>query len=194
LRKFPHVEFKGLKGVIIFLVLAVLVVSYFFYLNNKTPSKEEETVKITAVQDVMSRNLNTNYPSTPKEVIKYFAEITKCFYNETMTDEELMSLADRMMFIYDDELTANKDYISYITDLKSDISIYKENGYRISSYSPSPSTDVEFFTQDGYEWARTWCMFNVKSSTDLKSIQNVFILRKDEKGHWRIYGWEEVDE
>lgn len=190
----PHVEFKGLKGVIIVLVLCLLIGMYYVYLSNKSTSKEEDVVKPTAVQEILTRNLNTNYPATPKEVIKYFAEVTKCFYNETLTEDEMVSLADRMLFIYDDDLVQHNDYVTYLFDLKSDIKFYNENGYRISSYSPSPSTDVEFFSQDGSEWARTWCIFNIKSGKYLKSIQNVFILRKDEKGHWKIYGWEEVDE
>lgn len=188
----PKVEFKGLKGVIIVLFLAVLIVILFVHINNQPATKDEEAVTVTAVQEVLSRNLTTNYPSTPKEVVKYFSEITKCFYNETFTDEELTEMADKILLLYDDELVANNTYDEYIADLRSDINFYNTNGYRISSYSPSASTDVEYFTQDGSEWARIWCIYTIKSGQNYKAIQEVFILRKDEKSHWRIFGWDLV--
>lgn len=194
MRKIPHVEFKGLKGVIILLVLVVLIVLYYFHISTKIVPKEENSTKPTKVQEVLSRNLSIDYPSTPKEVVKYFSEITKCFYNETYSDEELTSMADRMRLLYDDDLLEKNEYVTYIFDLKSDIKFYKDNGYKISSYAVSASTDVEFFSLYGKECARLWCQYTIKSGQDAKTIHEVFILRKDEKSHWRIFGWDEVDE
>lgn len=186
-------KFKGLKGVLVFLFLAGLIVMYFFHLSNKNQEKEEDPVAVTAVQEVLARNLSTNYPQTPKEVVKYFSEITKCYYNEEYTDDELIKMADQMLLLYDDELVAYKTHEDYILDLKADIAGYKDNGYKISSYAPSASTDVEFFEQDGYEWARLWCVYTIRASKQTKPIQEVFILRKDVKGHWRIFGWRLVE-
>ena len=146
-----------------------------------------------AVAETLQRNLTTNYPQTPKEVIKYFSEITQCYYNEELTDADVSNLAKQMLLLYDDELVAVKSFDEYIVDLKSDIAFYNMNGYKISSYSPSASTDVEFFAQDGHEWARIWCVYTLKCQKNYKPIQEVFILRKDEKSHWRIYGWKEVE-
>lgn len=191
-------KIKGLKGVILTLLFAGLLVAIFHRLSNKPSNVEEDvSVKSSAVDIVMERNLSTNYPSTPKEVVKYFSEITKCYYNETFkSDEELVALADKMLLLYDDELVSYKTHEDYILDLKSDINYYNENGYLISSYTPSVSTDVEYFTEDGFEWARLWCLYTIKTSDSkfYKTIQEVFILRKDEKSHWRIYGWDLVDE
>lgn len=189
-------KFKGLKGVIVILILAGLIVSYYYHLSNKAESGENEQVhKPTAIENALSRNLSINYPATPKEVVKYFSEITQCYYNETFeSDEELVALADKMLLLYDDELVSYKTHEDYILDLKNDIAFYNDKGYTISSYAPSASTDVVFFTEDGFEWARLWCMYTIKSGKYYKTLQNVFILRKDEKGHWRIYGWDVVDE
>ena len=185
-------KFKGLKGVLIVLFLAVLIVFYYYHLSNKTaPSEEETENKITAVQELLQRNLATNYPQTPKEVVKYFGRITQCYYNEEITDEEMEALAKQMLLLYDDELVSYKTYEDYILDLKSDIAFYKTNGYIISNYVPSASTDVFFFTEDDREWARLYCIFTVKSGKNYKDINEVFVLRKDEKSHWRIFGWKE---
>lgn len=187
---------KGIRGVVVVLVLAVLIVIYSRHIANISQGKEAEDValNVTPVTEALTRNLATNYPQTPKEVIKYFSEITQCYYNEEYSDEQLVSLADQMLLLYDDELVAYKTHEDYILDLKSDISYYKDNGYVVSSFAPSASTDVEYFSQDGYEWARIWCIYTIKSGKEYKPIQEVFILRKDEKSHWRIFGWRLVEQ
>lgn len=190
-------KFKGLRGILILLFAALAFAGIFFRLNNKQQggSEEEEVVAATPIEIALERNLNTNYPGTPKEVVKYFSEITQCYYNETFDDDEqLEALARQMLKLYDDELVSYKSYEDYMFDLKSDINFYNENGYKISSYAPSQSTDVVFFTEDGFEWARLWCAYTIKSGKYYKTINEVFVLRKDDKSHWRIYGWKEDKE
>ncbi len=185
------------KGVIVVLVLAVLVIMYFVHLSNISRQEEDDAAAAgqnSAITMTLRKNLSTDYPQTPKEVIKYFSEITQCYYNEELSDEDVTKLATQMLLLYDDELVAAKSFDEYILDLKSDINFYNLNGYKISSFSPSASTDVEFFSQDGYEWARIWCVYTLKCQKNYKPIQEVFILRKDEKNHWRIFGWREVEE
>ncbi|MCR5278599.1 MAG: hypothetical protein K6E19_04075 [Lachnospiraceae bacterium] len=189
-------KFKGLKGILILLVLAVMLVFYFYHLSNKVQKTgdEEADNKITAVQTALQRNLTTNYPATPKEVVKYFGEITQCYYNEELTDEDIEALARQMLLLYDDELVSYKTWADYIFDLKGDIAFYNTNGYKISNFTPGASTDVFYFSEDGYEWARMYCVFTIKSGKQFKNINEVFVLRKDEKSHWRIFGWKEVDD
>ena len=184
----------NLKGVFVVLVLAGLIIAYSVHISNKTRGKEEDgAVKASVVTEILDRNLNTNYPQTPKEVIKYFSEITQCYYNEEYTDEQLVLLADQMLKLYDPELANFKSHDDYIQDLKDDIAEYKFNNYTISSFAPSASTDVEFFKEDGYEFARIWCVYTIKSGKNYKPIQEVFILRKDSNSHWRIFGWKPVE-
>lgn len=187
-------KFKGMKGIIILFFGGLCILGIFFRMNNKkTPGSEEEKVaKVTAVDEVLQRNLVTNYPNSPKEVVKYFAEITKCYYNEDLSEDgKLEEVADQMLKLYDDELVSYKTHMDYLFDLQSDINFYKENGYTISSYAPSASTDVFYFREDGFDWARLYCAFTIKSGQYRKTINEVFVLRKDENSHWKIYGWKE---
>lgn len=189
-------KFKGIKVVFVVLVMAGLLIGYYYHLSNKATTGESvETVETaTAVAAVLERNLSNNYPATPKEVVKYFSEITQCYYNETYSKEELIALADKMLLIYDDELVSYKSYEDYILDLKSDIAFYNQNGWTVSSYSPSASTDVFFFSEDGFDWARLYCIYTLKAGKQYKNITEVFVLRKDENSHWKIYGWDLVNE
>lgn len=191
-------RFQGTKGTILLIFLACLIVGYYFYLSNIRSSSNEkteiaDTEIMTMSQKVLSRNLDSNYPPSPREVVKYFSEITQCFYNEEHTDEELKDLALKMREIYDDELVANQSEEEYLDLLRSDVDEYKSNGRSISAYSPSSSMDVEFFSEDGYDWARLYCIYDVKQDSLIYKTTLCFILRKDENSHYKIYGWEKQD-
>ena len=178
--------------IVIGLILVAVVAGYAVSLNRKKAIAEADT-QATAVQKVLMRDLERNYPPSPKEVVKYFAEITKCFYNEEYTDEELTQLAEKIQGIYDDELIANKSQEDYLNDLSTEIADMKKDKCTISSYVLSASVDVEEFTENGYNCARLYCTFNVKRGTNgtVASMEE-FVLRKDEDGHWKIYGWDLV--
>lgn len=181
----------GIRGLIIGIVLVCLVLGYYFYLSNRRHKEnQEESVKVTAVQEALMRNLDINYPPTPREVLKYYCQIAQCFHNETYTEEEFQELAFKIQQLYDDELVANKTQDQYLSDLKWDVGQFADQEIVISSYSVSSSTDVEEFKQDGYSWAKLYGSFTLRKGTKLSTTQEIFLLRKDESGHWKIYGWE----
>ena len=183
-----------IKGVIVGVVLICLVGGYYYYLTNKREDKsKEETVDTTVVQEVLMRDLDKNYPPTPREVVKYFGELAQCIIGETYTDEEFEKLAVQAQKLYDAELISNKTQQQYLDDLKWDINTFKEEEIVISSYSPSSSVDVEEFSRDGYKWAKLYCSFSLRKGTYIESNEEVFLLRKDEDGHWKIYGWQPVE-
>lgn len=180
----------GIKILIIGIVLVLLLIGYYYYLSNKKQDSSEETaVETTAVQDMLLYNFERNYPPSPKEVVKLFAEYCMVIHNEEYSEEEFLKLADMVQELYDDELIANKTPNQYIEDLRWDVNQMKEQEMVISSYSVSSSTDVDFFDRDGYEWARLYCTFTLRKGTDLGMSEEVFLLRKDSEGHWKIYGW-----
>lgn len=187
---------SGIKSIIVIAVLAVLVLSYYYHLSSRRGTPTEETdVTLTVVQETLSRNLATNYPPTPKEVVRYYSDITECFYNEEYSDEEFQKLAVQIQGLYDDELIANKTQEQYITDLQAEILTFREMNYTISSYTLSSSVDIENskFTKDGYEWAKVYCDYSLSDGTRILKTSEVFLLRKDEAGHWKIYGWDLTD-
>ena len=185
----------SVKIVIIGIVLLCLVLGYYYYLSNKSAPKEEETpAKITPVQEVLLYNFDRSYPPTPKEVVKAFSEITKCMYNEEYSEEEFLALAKQIQNLYDAELIANKTENQYIEDLRWDVNQMKGMEVVLSSYAVSSSTDVEYFVQDGYDCARLYCNYTFRKGTQLAPSNQVFILRTDEEGHYKIYGWKLVEE
>lgn len=184
---------KTVKIVVIAVFLAALVLGYYFYLGTKTKKAQgEEVVQVTAVQSVLMKDLERSYPPTPKEVMKYYCQITQCFYNEEYTEEELLQLATKIQELYDDELVANKTQEEYLNDLKTEIAQMKKDQYTVAGYEISASTDVERFVENDRSCARLYCTFSLKQSGTTGTTNSVeqFVLRQDEEEHWKILGWE----
>lgn len=187
---------KIAKTVVIAVVLAVIILVYYYSLGHRAKRQEvEEAIAATVVQSILMRDLEHNYPPTPKEVVKYYAEITECFYNETYSDEELVKLAGKIQMLYDTELVANKTQEQYMEDLRNDIAEMKGDQITIASYEVSASTDVEYFEQGEYSCARLYCTFYLKKQGGGRvPSQERFVLRQDADKHWKILGWELVDD
>lgn len=191
-------KLSGKKGAVLFLILLLLVVGYFYYLSNRNVPQPEEAVSeievMTATQQVLARDLEINYPPTPREVVKYYSEITQCFYNEELAEEDIYALGMKARELYDEELADNQTEADYMDSLKFDIEDFKSKNRTIASYDPSSSLDVKTFSEDGYEWARLYCNYRVKQGEILYNSNIVFVLRKDENEHYKIYGWKLAEE
>ncbi len=177
------------KGIIIFAILIIAVVGYYCYLVNRS-NEETKELELTAAQEVLLRDMEKSYPPTPKEVIKYYNEIMKCFYNEDCTQDEIEDLGMRARELYDEELLEHNQWGPYLINLTAEILNYKENGKKLSSCSVAASTDVDYFEDDGYSFARISCGYTVLQGKESKATMQIYLLRKDEDGHWKIYGWD----
>ena len=184
---------QGTKGLIIAIVLILLVVGYYYYLSHRDVDKTEE-VTVTEAQDLLLRDLDRNYPPTPKEVVKYFFEITTCLYNEKLSEEDVEALALKIQEIYDGELVLFNPDDEYFMELKSEIADFQASNSRILNYSTSPSVDVFYFEEDEGSFARLYGTYYLQVQKSLKSLEEVFVLRKDRDGHWKIYGWQPVSD
>ena len=187
-------RFKGTKGTVIIIILVCLVLSYYYYLSNKTvTSKPEEEIKASPVHEIMLKNYSNSYPPTPKEVVKEFLQISKVLHNEELSDEEIALVGMKVTELYDEELVNNKSEDEYITDLKSEIATFRSNEYVITNYFASSSTDVVYGTVKGYQCAKLYGTFSIRAGGKAQVLQDVFLLRKDADGHWKIYGWQPVE-
>ena len=182
---------KYVKGIIVIAAFIILIGGYYYYLSNiKTKPTEENPTKVSQVQKLLLKNLEKDYPPTPKEVAKLYADITLAYYIDGCTDQDFLQLAAMMRELFDVELRDNTDNDVYLKNLRAEINSLKASGNTISSYSLSSSTDVEFFTKDNHDCARLNIAFTIKNTNKSVAIsKEVFILRKDINGHWKIFGW-----
>ena len=174
---------------IIILLVIVTVVGYYAYLSNKTRESQREA-SMTFVQEVLSRDLQLDYPPTPKEVVKYYSDITKCFYNEDCTEEEIEQLGMKARDLYDRELAEHNETETYLNNLKSEIEIFKAKKRRINHVSIASSTNVDEYMVDGFQFARLRCTYSMLEGANSKPTHLVYLLRRDDNRSWKIYGWD----
>lgn len=176
---------------IVLLVVITGVVGVYAYLSSRA-KEERQPETLTAAGRVLSRDLSTNYPATPKEVIKYYVELEKCFYAEDTTDEELEALGLKARELYDEELLGINELPDYLIDLKADVDRFKGMGRKIVSVAVASAINVDTFQEDGYEFARLNCSYNIIDEGITKQVDVVYLLRRDENRLWKIYGWDSV--
>lgn len=184
---------KSTTAITIIIVIGIiLMVGYYAYLSSQSRDRLQET-ELSQVQTVLSRDLSRDYPPTPKEVIKYYNEILRCFYNEECTDEEIDDLGNKARELYDAELLENNEMGIYLIRLHAEIADFKENNRRISSLAVASSTNVELFEEDGYSFARIMCKYNITENGANRPSDQIYLLRQDENKKWKIYGWQPAE-
>jgi len=171
-------------------ICAAIIVIYFAVVN--IPKTEEKIVMTDAAKE-LTQNFETNYPSTPREVLKHYGEISKCFYQEDTTEEQIGKLAKMMWQLFDEELKQNQTYDDYIAGLRAEILQYRDKGKSISSYGVSSSTDVKYSDNEYGRMATLFLTFNMRENGRINRIKEEFILRRDAEGHWKILGWQLSD-
>ena len=167
------------KITVLFIVLLVLVVGYYAYLSGTHRTEQQEAV-MSEVDTALSRDLDNNYPATPKEVIKYYNDLMKCFYNEECTEEELQDLGRKSLQLFDEELQENNDEDTYLIRLQGEVQNYKDNKRN--------------YSVDGYSFARISCGYTMTENGKKTSTVMVYLLRRDDSRRWKIYGWETADQ
>ena len=124
---------KNTKFVIIIVVCVCVILGGYYYLTNRNNAKEEENITLTEIQELTTKNLDKNFPATPREVVKLYNRIITCFYNDEYTDDELYDLGDQARKLFDDELLENNPRDEYFKNLKEDISEYHDKNKTIAS-------------------------------------------------------------
>ena len=181
------------KITVLFIFLLVLVVGYYAYLSGTHRTEQQEAV-MSEVDTALSRDLDNDYPATPKEVIKYYNDLMKCFYNEECTAEELQDLGRKSLQLFDEELQENNDEDTYLIRLQGEVQNYKDNKRKITSVSLAPSTNVDYYSVDGYSFARISCGYTMTENGKKTSTIMVYLLRRDDSRRGKIYGWETADQ
>ena len=181
---------KSTTGIVLFfLLIVVAIVGYFAYLSGKSRDSSAE-VTVSAAQNVLSRNLQNNYPPTVKEVLKYYTDIQRCFYSGECTEEEIEQLGLKARELYDAELLEINEVNANLLQLKTDISSFQAQGRQLAAVSVASSSNVDTFTEDGYDFARIYCMYTILENGQSNLVNMVYLLRRDEDRRWKIYGWD----
>ncbi len=180
---------RATRITIIIVLLILAVVGYYAFLSSRAKSQKAEA-SMTAIEAALSRNLDKDYPPTPKEVMKYYNDIIKCYYNEECSDDDIEALGLQSRGLFDEKLLAANEVGSYLIKLKEDVAGYKQAKRKITNAAVTSSTNVDYYERDGYSFARLLCTYNMNENGKNDTMKIVYLLRKDPDKRWKIYGWD----
>ncbi len=72
---------KNGQKIIFAVVCVVVIIGLFWYATTKKVNSAENSDNLTEVQKVITKNLEKNYPETPREVVKFYNRIIKVIHN-----------------------------------------------------------------------------------------------------------------
>ena len=176
---------------IVLMIVVMGVVGVFAYLSGRDRDEKDEAT-LSSVERVLYRDLDNNYPATVKEVVKYYSEIVRLFYAEDTTEEEVEKLGMKARELFDSELLENNETEFYLMSLKADVKDFNKSRRFITNVVVASSVNVDTFQEDGYEFARISCGYNITEKGVTNQAIIVYLLRRDENRRWKIYGWEDA--
>ncbi|MCM1283121.1 MAG: hypothetical protein NC180_02030 [Muribaculaceae bacterium] len=183
---------KKVRFIILAVVCVALICGGFFLLKSRMGGEEEE---LTKVQKIMTRNLETDYPPTPREVIKFYNRIITSYYEREYTDEEFEALTDQALLLFDDELAANNPKDAYQKQIQAEVEDYRSRKRSISSTSVCDTRDVVWLTDadTGDELAYVTASYFVKENNSFDRTYQEYVLRKDDGERWKILTYYQVE-
>lgn len=196
--------------IVLFLVVGLL---FYAYLSSKDGTDSDVTKEASEISKLFAKDLATEYPETPREVVKLYSRITVCFYDEERTDEEIEKLADMSLMLFDEELLEKNPRDEYLSNLKAVVADYNSEERVITDYTVQSSNMIDKYTVDGEDYAKIRVMYSMR---DFKLLDNNstgflngcgtgarknkeyryyttyedFLLRKDDNGQWKILVWQ----
>ena len=184
-----------LKKPIIITLLVALAVSYYVYLTHRKVDNSEKMASESVQSELLSRDMNKNYPSDYYDVVDYFTSMQKVCYKEDISDDEIVGFVQHMRAMLDDELLSKNgnDYQSYLTRFKDEIEAYKSKEQYINEYQMQRRRDITQYTMDSKNYAEVSVKYYVRTGSKLTVMYQKYTLRKGTDSKWKILFWELSD-
>ena len=183
---------KKIRTPLVFVILACCAIGYYIYLSHRDVDQTEKMASNTEVSKLISRDLDLNYPATARAVVTYYSDIIKAYYKETMTDEELASLAEKARGLFSEELLNFNSQETYLANLTTEIEAYKSAGKYISDYLVEEGYNVEYITFKEEDYAKVDAKYYVREDSSLVYVYEEYTLKKEDS-NWKIVYWEVTD-
>ncbi|MCR5677303.1 MAG: hypothetical protein K6G13_04650 [Agathobacter sp.] len=175
------------------LIVAVLVGGFYFTVKrSRVPSKSQQQA-LTEVEKINTKDLERDYPSTPREVVKFYNRIITAYYFEKISDEELKKMTSQAYVLFDAQLQDNNPSEIYLQSVKAEIAEYKSASKTISHADVCDSNDVRYLTDGNDKIAYVKASYFMKEGSDFSRTHEMYILRKDADGFWRILGYYQIE-
>ena len=181
---------KGFTTIV--LLIMVIGLGYFTYLNNTTNNRQEIS-EGTEKESLLNYDFENDYPKTVRETVKLHCRYLKNAYNNAFTEEELFVVNQNIRQLFDEELLQQNAVDKQLQGFKDEIQLYDDSKQKFASYSLAEASQVIYNTENDKEYAKIKVTINLNAGAGVISEDEEYILRKDENGRWKILGWQAVD-
>lgn len=188
---------KNVKYVIIAIACICLICGGFFLFAQSNPAFTEK--ELTEVEKVIVKDLEKDYPKTPREVVKFYNRIVTAYYSGSITEEQLSDLVDQMVCLFDDELALINPRDEYYRSVLADVADYKEKKRTIVNSDVCDTNDVVYLddqkegTDNVDKLAYVNASYFINTNGEFTYTYQQFVLRKDENGRWKILVFYEIE-
>lgn len=181
-----------IKNLLIFVIIILIIGIYAVHMWNVSGGNTA-TKKKSEVDKLISRDLEVNYPGTPREVMRFYSRILKCYYNQELSEEQIESLASQMRCLFDYELLEQNPKETYLNNVKTEISRYRKANEMITNCVIDESSNVQYSTVNGEKYAAIYVAYTTRKKSDYQRVYEQFLMRYDSENNWKIVGWKQVE-
>ena len=186
---------NGPLGTIIFMVLfaAVVIGIYFAITRGKNTDTKEIPAETSEADALIKKDLDWEYPATPREVLKLYCRITKCLYNDDLTDEQIKKLVSQVRNLYSFDLLENNAEDEQIAFIKGDRVEYKKDKKTIFSFAIDSASNIEYIDTKAGKTALIKMYFTLKAGANMERSFEEFSLIRQDDGKWKIAAWRQSE-
>ncbi|SDB36540.1 DUF6715 family protein [Eubacterium oxidoreducens] len=183
---------KAIRMVIVAIIMAGLIVGYYYYLShrNTTKAAEETTEELTEIEDILTTDLENDYPPSPREVIKFYDRIVSCYYSGECSKEDITNLSQVQWALLDPQLQEINPIATFADSVNADIEQNQEMKRSIINVTVCSSLDVEYKTVQGDDIAIVYDTYFMKEGSSFENTKQQYALRQDEDKKWRIIAFD----
>lgn len=185
----------SLKNIICIIILIALIVGCYVYWS-PTKTKNEvlaQKEKKTQFELLLNKDLDLAYPATPREVIRLYSKMIKCFYNEDLSQEQINQLMNEFRKLFDEELLKENKLDAHTGSLQNEIKDYKKQKMTLTSYIIEYDSKVKYKTIQDTEYATILAYYQLSQKSKKLRTYEQFVLRKDKNDKWKILGWKAIN-
>ncbi|MDO5403381.1 MAG: hypothetical protein Q4F11_08070, partial [Eubacteriales bacterium] len=145
---------KNLKNILVISILAAAALGYYYYLANRTLPQDatQRAANNTELAALTTRDIEENYPESPKEIVTLYARITKAYYDADTSNEKVRELGKQARIIFDDELKGKQTEEEFLNALQEDVDSYRSVKRYITDYKIEGSSDTKYTTFNSKEY------------------------------------------
>ena len=187
---------KNAKYVVIAIACICVICAGFFVFSQGNKETDKD---LTEIEKVIVKDLRNNYPKTPREVVKYYNRIMKCYYGDAPTEEQYKALLEQERILWDEDLLLNNPKDVHYQSVLNDIQYYKDNNIKLVSTDVCDSNDVLYVTdeKDGNtevdQIAYVQASYFMNNNGSFVYTYQQYVLRQDENGRWKVLKFSVVE-